>query len=685
MKRLVTVAVLAIVLGGTLSSAQDSERLFKAAMNTELVDGDLKAAIEQYRILAERADRALAARALVRMAECYQKLGDTEAQRIYERLVRDFGDRPEAVTARARLHPTSSDAHAGVVLKALPRSDGLPGTVSPDGRYMAFTSWNDGKLYVRDLRTGTDRALTQTNDFNIGLSAISTDATLVAYQSYGAGCDGKGRHGALCIVSSAGNTSPKTIVESEEIREVAPMAWSPDGRTIAVSLRREDRSAQIGLVTVADGSVRVLQTVDWRGPNRIFFSPDGRDLVFDLPASDNSEDRFITMVAVDGSRAATVVEHPSRNIAMGFNPDGSQLLFASDRGGTMGLWAQPFDARRPQGAARLLRSDLGGFWSLGVTKEGSLYYGIRKHDRDISVTTMDLWAGKQLTSSERLIRRFVGTNAMPDWSNDGEYLAYVSQRGFDPTNNTGRIVGIRNLTTGEEREIRPGLLYFGPISWSPNRETLLTGGTDLKGRSGVFAIDARTGETSMVVASRLDGYPQWSLDGKRVFYRQREQEDSRAVKMIERDLASGTERTIVSGEFGVFSVSPDGRSIAAPLGSLAPAAADRVVQISIASGEIRDLVRAGASERFAPYIAPQWTPDGRAVLVRKRTPNELWLIPTTGEPARKLEIDVTDWSFGPIGQFSIHPDGRRLAFLSGTITNEVMVLENFLPVAGNKR
>ena len=443
----------------------------------------------------------MAAKALVRMAECYQKLGNAEAQKMYERLVRDFADKPEGAIARTRLRTTGSEASAGFILKALPRSDGLPGTVSPDGRHMAFTSWDDGNLYVRDLRTGTDRALTQTNDFNVGLSAISMDATLVAYQSYAEGCDGKGKHGALCIVSRAGNTPPKTIVESEEIREIAPMAWSPDGRTIAVSLRREDRTAQIGLVTMADGSVRVLQTVDWRGPNRIFFSPDGRDLVFDLPASDNSEDRFITMVAVDGSRAATVVEHPSRNIAMGFTPDGSQLLFASDRGGTMGLWEQPLDARRPKGAPRLLRSDLGGFWSLGVTKEGSLYYGIRKHDRDVSVMTMDLQAGKALTAPERLIQRFVGTNAMPDWSNDGEHLAFVSQRGFDPTNNTGRIVGIRNMTTGEEREIRPSLLYLGAISWSPNRETLLTSGTDLKGRPGVFAIDARTGETSLVVAS----------------------------------------------------------------------------------------------------------------------------------------------------------------------------------------
>src|SRR4030095_6356902 len=88
-----------------------------------------------------------------------------------------------------------------------------------------------------------------------------------------------GRHPglpALCIVPVDGPGLPKTrtLVSSDEFQEIAPMDWSPDGRSIAVSLRRRDRTAQIGLVSVSDGSVRILQSVDWRGPTRIFFSPD---------------------------------------------------------------------------------------------------------------------------------------------------------------------------------------------------------------------------------------------------------------------------------------------------------------------------------------------------------------------------------------------------------------------------
>jgi len=88
-----------------------AQAAFKAAMDKETVEGDLKGAIEQYKKLAQSSDRALAARALIQMAGCYQKLGDAEARKIYEQIVRDYGDQREAVTiARARLGAASATA-----------------------------------------------------------------------------------------------------------------------------------------------------------------------------------------------------------------------------------------------------------------------------------------------------------------------------------------------------------------------------------------------------------------------------------------------------------------------------------------------------------------------------------------------------------------------------------------------
>jgi hypothetical protein len=49
MKRALIGILVVIGLLSVVARAQETERLFKAAMNAELVDGDLKTAIEQYK------------------------------------------------------------------------------------------------------------------------------------------------------------------------------------------------------------------------------------------------------------------------------------------------------------------------------------------------------------------------------------------------------------------------------------------------------------------------------------------------------------------------------------------------------------------------------------------------------------------------------------------------------------
>jgi Tol biopolymer transport system component len=277
-----------------------------------------------------------------------------------------------------------------------------------------------------------------------------------------------------------------------------------------------------------------------------------------------------------------------------------------------------------------------------------------------------------------LLQRFIGSNSQPEWTPDGRYFAYVSQRGSKPTNGVARVVGIRDTKTGEERELRPKLLYFVTLSWSPAGDALVTSGTDIKGKDGVFRIDAQTGEVTLIAESTVNGYPRWSPDGSSVFYRKGAQGQFADFALVEHRLASGAERELARGEIGVFSVSPDGRSIVAPFGGLAGASAQTIVEINVDTGQMRELFRAGQSERIPPYIAPRWLPDGTAVLVRKRSPNEIWLVPKSGAAPRRLDLDVHDWSFGAIGQFSVHPDGKRIAFLSGNLSNEVMALKRFL-------
>ena len=76
----------------------------QAAIATEQVKGDLDGAIAAYKKIAARASapRNIRAKALLRLAGCYEKEGD-QALSVYQEIVRDFADQPEAKLASAKL------------------------------------------------------------------------------------------------------------------------------------------------------------------------------------------------------------------------------------------------------------------------------------------------------------------------------------------------------------------------------------------------------------------------------------------------------------------------------------------------------------------------------------------------------------------------------------------------------
>ena len=190
---LAAVLVMAGIGGGAWAQNPDrNEVALHAAMKKETVDGDLKGAIEAYKKLAQSRDHAIAAQALVRMGQCYERLSDAEARKAYERVVRDFGDQKDlAETARTRL---SALKRAGglshppglTLRKVWGGAELVEGSPSPDGRYLSFTDWETGDLALRDLVTAQNRHLTNkgtwkdSNEYAED-SAISGDGRQVAF------------------------------------------------------------------------------------------------------------------------------------------------------------------------------------------------------------------------------------------------------------------------------------------------------------------------------------------------------------------------------------------------------------------------------------------------------------------------------------------------------------------------
>src|SRR5688572_24203945 len=283
MKRFVLVMLLFAVMAA-VPAAQDLARLFKAAENTELVDRDCKAAIGQYQKVAAGSDRALAAQALLRMAGCHQKLGDGEAQRIFERIVDQYRDQPQVVgEARKRLATSaSSRPPSDRVVTSGPGTTWGDGRVSPDGRYLSYVSYDGPKglnLMLRDLVAGTERAITDVdwNGGGAGDSVFSPDGKQLAYSwtTYRRADSPAVSEVRVVTLAGPATASSRTLYTSSE-HAANPIDWSPDGKTIAVRVSLPGRIKQIGLIGV-DGSLVVLKTLDnWQAVGKMFFSPDGR-------------------------------------------------------------------------------------------------------------------------------------------------------------------------------------------------------------------------------------------------------------------------------------------------------------------------------------------------------------------------------------------------------------------------
>jgi hypothetical protein len=157
MKRFIASMLLGtgLIVGSALA-AETPQELFQKALVKERSEGKLREEIPLYEKAAQSAgkDRALAARALVQAGECYQKLGDAESRKLFDRVVRDYADQRESVTiARARLGANTAAHSDGLVTRQVwkgPKVNPWGSSVSPDGRFISFTDWETGDLAIHD-------------------------------------------------------------------------------------------------------------------------------------------------------------------------------------------------------------------------------------------------------------------------------------------------------------------------------------------------------------------------------------------------------------------------------------------------------------------------------------------------------------------------------------------------------
>jgi len=683
MKKLLIAILAASVLA---VGAQSGNDLFQKALVMERTEGNLPEAIKLYQRIVDRyaGDRKLAANALMQMAQCQERLGQAEARKTYERLVRDYSDQTEQVqAARSRLTllaqtPSRASAAATTVRKVWSGSGiAFEGEISPDGRYISFVDWDTGDLAICDLETGAKRRLTNKGPWKDPLEYAYTsrwapDGKQIVYEWY----DPRGSELRLVNID---NPKSRLFYRSRQWEWVDLFDWSSDGKEILAS----DKGG-ILLISVKDSTARVLKTthLSYHGTPRL--SRDGRYVAVDFPQRESGAEHDIYVLSVESGREAALVSHPADDWILGWSPDGKWLLFASDRSGTLGIWAIQVVDGAAKGDPQIIKAGLPEILPMGVTRQGSFCYGQSSRNENVYVAKLDPRTGKATGPPEEMTQRFEGLCGNPAYSRDGRHLAYACSRGPILGFRGRNILRIRSLETGEDRELSTAFASIFYPRWLPDGRFLLIAGHNDQG-GGTYKIDTQTLEMKLLFRDAAAGEP--SPDGKGLFYAKREKENN-LCRILFRDFEKGEERELYRGSVAEsynVSLSRDGRWLAF-LNRTNP----RVLRILPAEGgKPRELFRfelVGDAN-----ILMTWTADGKYILFSKPVGEgpdgykqewDLWRVPAAGGEAQRLGVGVD------CEDPSAHPDGQQIAFSSShkrTLSDEVWILENFLPLLQIKR
>lgn len=193
------------------------------------------------------------------------------------------------------------------------RSDLVDAVVTDDGRH-AVTATHDGRIEVRDVPSGRRTARFAAR--GAALFATAPDAGRVAVIE---------SSGGVRAWDPARPAHPVDLAGADDV--VLALAYSPDGRTIALS-------TDSGTIRVVDSSGRLRR--DFRQPDlgplsAVAFSPDGRRIA----AAAGIENAIVVIDARSGHRVRRITPRDPGLSTVAFSPDGRDLIAGGNDGASI--------------------------------------------------------------------------------------------------------------------------------------------------------------------------------------------------------------------------------------------------------------------------------------------------------------------------------------------------------------
>ncbi len=524
--------------------------------------------------------------------------------------------------------------------------------ISPDGKYVAYVLNDAGQqsVWLRQMATNKELQIVPPERTDIYGLSFTRDGNYVFYVSQ--------KQNVLAMlyqVPSLGGNPDKLLEDVD-----SPVTFSPDGRQMAF-IRFSPGNASIVISNIDGTGERTLVTTRSTdalriGPNGVLplsWSPDGE--IIAAPVSVNSTQWNQTIHGFRVKDGSGVQLTANRWPALGrieWHPHGKGIfatVIETESAAEQQVWFVPY----PKGEARRITNDLTDYRDLSITADARTLVTIQSEKKANLwlAAAADIDHPRQLTSTS-----YDGLNGI-SWTPDQKivYTSFINGEQnlwiIEPNGTPKQLTAHAGYS--EQPTVSPDGRYIVFLSNRNNQEHL-------------WRIDIDGKHPMQLTHGFGDRQPTFTADGGSVIFR-----SSNPTSLCRVSIDGGEPvRLTQTGSFDP-NVSPDGKMIVCGYRP-SPAAKNQISILSIEGGEPKMIC-----DWPAQFGRIRWMPDGNAIAYSPRQAGvgNIWMQPISGGAPTQL----THWNANPIFSFDWSRDGKWLAYASGSLTSDVILIRD----AGN--
>jgi eukaryotic-like serine/threonine-protein kinase len=501
-------------------------------------------------------------------------------------------------------------------------AEGLnPNTFTHDGSYVYYTRYDQqnpqGTLYQVPVLGGASKKIL--TDIACPIS-LSPDGKQFSFQRFE-----EAKENGLVVANADGtNERPLLRPRMPEFLNMAPAGWSPDGKMLAVGYGTQEGGDHtvVGIVSIADGTLKLIPTPRWVDIGSIVWFSDGSGLVLRVQEQWFGQWQIWQLSYPGGEARPITSDLNSYGGILTLTADGKALL-AVQVERTSNIWIAPGGEASSARVVASGRSIQAGFGGLTWAPDGRVVYGNNiEGKKGIWIVNADGSDPKPFTDGTTFDR-------LPEVTADGRYLVLISTR-RGPLN-----LWRMDIDGSNPKQLTDGLTGIGTFCITPD------------GRWVVYS--PFNADLYHLTPNPYFGGGIWkvSIDG------------GGPIKLIEKPSA------------GYARVSPNGKLLAYHFID----EATKRSKITITSFDDDAPIKTFDMPVTGDIVfqwAFQWAHDGNALVyidTRKGVSN-LWSQPLDGSAPKQ----ITDFKSDLIYRFAYSPDGKQLALARGNVSRDAVMI-----------